>query len=47
MFGLVGVIFGVPGFAVLKVLATTAFQWYQEYSALYPDVLPPDRLSQP
>lgn len=47
MFGLVGVIFGVPGFAVLKVLATTAFQWYQEYSALYPDVLPPDKLSQP
>ncbi|MFC6290469.1 AI-2E family transporter [Levilactobacillus angrenensis] len=44
MFGLVGVIFGVPGFAVLKVLATTAFQWYQEYSALYPDVLPPDEL---
>lgn len=47
MFGLVGVIFSVPGFAVLKVLATTAFQWYQEYSALYPDVLPPDKLSQP
>lgn len=44
MFGLLGVIFGVPGFAVLKVLATTAFQWYQEYSALYPDVLPPDEL---
>jgi len=44
MFGLIGVIFGVPGFAVLKVLATTVFQWYQEYSALYPDVLPPDEL---
>jgi len=44
MFGLLGVIFGVPGFAVLKVLATTTFQWYQEYSALYPDVLPPDEL---
>lgn len=44
MFGLLGVIFGVPGFAVLKVLATTMFQWYQEYSALYPDVLPPDEL---
>ncbi|WP_341779367.1 AI-2E family transporter [Levilactobacillus sp. HBUAS70063] len=42
MFGLVGVIFGVPGFAVLKVLVTTAFQWYQEYSALYPDVFPPE-----
>ncbi|NLR08385.1 MULTISPECIES: AI-2E family transporter [Lactobacillaceae] len=47
MFGLVGVIFGVPGFAVLKVLVTTAFQWYQEYSALYPDVFPPeDRLGE-
>lgn len=42
MFGLVGVIFGVPGFAVLKVLVTTAFEWYQEYSALYPDVFPPE-----
>ncbi|WP_367295571.1 AI-2E family transporter [Levilactobacillus yonginensis] len=42
MFGLVGVIFGVPGFAVLKVLATTGFTWYQEFSSLYPDVLPPD-----
>lgn len=48
MFGLVGVIFGVPGFAVLKVLVTTAFQWYQEYSALYPDVFPPeDKLGDP
>jgi len=48
MFGLVGVIFGVPGFAVLKVLVTTAFQWYQEYSALYPDVFPPeDKLGEP
>lgn len=48
MFGLMGVIFGVPGFAVLKVLVTTAFQWYQEYSALYPDVFPPeDKLGEP
>lgn len=48
MFGLLGVIFGVPGFAVLKVLATTGFQWYQEYSALYPDVFPPeDKLGEP
>nr|WP_225416341.1 AI-2E family transporter [Levilactobacillus lindianensis] len=48
MFGLIGVIFGVPGFAVLKVLVTTAFEWYQEYSALYPDVFPPeDRLGEP
>ncbi|WP_125573562.1 AI-2E family transporter [Levilactobacillus huananensis] len=48
MFGLIGVIFGVPGFAVLKVLVTTAFEWYQEYSALYPDVFPPeDKLGEP
>lgn len=40
MFGLTGVILGVPGFAVLKVFVTTIFHWYQEYSALYPDVLP-------
>ena len=42
MFGLTGVILGVPGFAVLKVFVTTTFHWYQEYSALYPDVLPDD-----
>lgn len=48
MFGLIGVVFGVPGFAVLKVLVTTAFEWYQEYSALYPDVFPPeDKLGEP
>ncbi|CAJ1225719.1 AI-2E family transporter [Levilactobacillus zymae] len=40
MFGLTGVILGVPGFAVLKVFVITTFHWYQEYSALYPDVLP-------
>lgn len=42
MFGLAGVVLGVPGFAVLKVFAMTLFHWYQEYSALYPDVLPDD-----
>ncbi|GEO69554.1 AI-2E family transporter [Levilactobacillus acidifarinae] len=42
MFGLTGVILGVPGFAVLKVFVITTFHWYQEYSALYPDVLPDD-----
>lgn len=42
MFGLTGIILGVPGFAVLKVFAITVFHWYQEYSALYPDVLPDD-----
>lgn len=40
MFGLTGVILGVPGFAVLKVFVATMFHWYQEYSALYPDVSP-------
>jgi len=48
MFGLTGVILGVPGFAVLKVFVTTTFHWYQEYSALYPDVLPDhEALEQP
>ncbi|KRN01966.1 permease [Levilactobacillus senmaizukei DSM 21775 = NBRC 103853] len=40
MFGLIGVVFGVPGFAILKVFVATAFHLYQEYSALYPDILP-------
>ena len=47
MFGLTGVVLGVPGFAVLKVFVTTIFHWYQEYSALYPDVLPDEALEKP
>lgn len=35
MFGVLGVIFGIPGYAVLKVLITHLFEWYQLNSDLY------------
>lgn len=35
MFGVLGVIFGIPGYAVLKVLVSHLFNWYQANSSLY------------
>jgi len=35
LFGLVGVILGIPGFAVLKIIITRIFVWYQQVSGLY------------
>ncbi len=35
LFGVTGVILGIPGYAVLKVCAKYAFQWYKIYSGLY------------
>ena len=35
IFGLVGLLLGVPGYAVLKVIVTHIFDWYKEYSGLY------------
>ncbi|MGY3778604.1 AI-2E family transporter [Isobaculum melis] len=35
LFGITGVILGIPGYAVLKVLATHIFEWHKETSGLY------------
>lgn len=35
LFGLAGVILGIPGFAVLKIVVTRLFSWYQQVSGLY------------
>jgi predicted PurR-regulated permease PerM len=37
LFGLVGVILGIPGFAVIKIIVTRLFHWYQQVSGLYPE----------
>ncbi|VDG24478.1 AI-2E family transporter [Lactiplantibacillus mudanjiangensis] len=37
IFGLMGVIFGIPGYAILKVLISHLFAWYREQSGRYPD----------
>lgn len=35
VFGLTGLLLGIPGYAVAKVIVTHLFQWYKEYSGLY------------
>lgn len=35
LFGVVGVLFGIPGYAILKIIVVHIFQWYQSYSGLY------------
>lgn len=35
LFGLMGVIFAIPGYAVLKVLVTHIYQWWKDNSALF------------
>ncbi|WP_331696341.1 AI-2E family transporter [Weissella koreensis] len=37
MFGFLGVLFGIPGYAVLKVLISKLYQWWQSASSLYED----------
>ncbi|MGO3731914.1 MAG: AI-2E family transporter [Vagococcus sp.] len=35
LFGVIGVILGIPGYAALKVIVTHLFSWYKEVSGLY------------
>ncbi|MFL2133598.1 AI-2E family transporter [Desemzia sp. FAM 24101] len=35
LFGVVGVLFGIPGYAILKIIVVHIFQWYHDYSSLY------------
>ncbi|WP_124057515.1 AI-2E family transporter [Vaginisenegalia massiliensis] len=35
LFGLMGVILGVPGYAIIKVIVTEFYSWYRENSDLY------------
>lgn len=35
LFGVAGVIFGIPGYAILKIIISMLFKWYQSYSGLY------------
>ncbi|MGX7420649.1 AI-2E family transporter [Carnobacterium gallinarum] len=35
LYGIPGVVLGIPGYAVMKVLATYLFNWYKEVSGLY------------
>lgn len=35
LFGLMGVIFGIPGYAIIKIIVSMAFDWYRAYSGWY------------
>ncbi|AHD07749.1 putative membrane protein [Paenibacillus larvae subsp. larvae DSM 25430] len=35
LFGILGIIFAVPGYAVLKVIVLHIFEWFKSYSGLY------------
>ena len=35
IFGVPGVILGIPGYAILKVIVVHFFRWYKDYSGLY------------
>ncbi|MNZ92094.1 hypothetical protein D3C78_1111050 [compost metagenome] len=41
LFGVIGIILAVPGYAVLKVIVTHLFQWFEMRSHLY-EPEPPD-----
>ena len=38
MFGVLGIILAVPGYAVLKVVFTHVFQWFRFRSGLYKQI---------
>ncbi|WP_035618230.1 AI-2E family transporter [Lacticigenium naphthae] len=35
LFGVMGIILGIPGYAILKIIFTHLFEWYKNYSGLY------------
>ncbi|MDF2921818.1 MAG: rane protein [Paenibacillaceae bacterium] len=37
LFGIVGIILAVPGYAVLKVVMTHIFHWFRNHTGLYPE----------
>lgn len=41
LFGVPGVILGIPAYAVIKVIVEHIFRWYQSYSGLYEEVYNP------
>ena len=45
-FGVVGVVLGIPGYAVIKVIATEFFQWYQKFIGGYEATQPADKGNQ-
>ena len=42
IFGLMGVIFGIPGYAIIKVLLSRLYRWWQGHSSLFATTQEPD-----
>lgn len=42
LFGLMGVVFGIPGYAIIKIVVSMLFQWYKKYSNLYEEETAPE-----
>lgn len=40
LFGVMGVVLGIPGYAVLKIVVVRTFEWYQRHSELYEEKQP-------
>lgn len=47
LFGVIGIILGIPGYAVLKIIFSMLFEWYQNVSGLYPEEDAPLDSSEP
>ena len=47
LFGIVGIILAVPGYAVLKVIATHLFRWFKSRSGLYQETVTDTELQVP
>lgn len=35
LFGLIGVVFGIPGYAIIRIIVSMLFEWYKKQSDLY------------
>lgn len=35
LFGLMGVVFGIPGYAIIRIIVSMVFEWYKKQSELY------------
>ncbi|WP_341778514.1 AI-2E family transporter [Levilactobacillus sp. HBUAS70063] len=40
-FGVLGVVLGIPGYAVIRVIATESFRWYRQFVGGYEENVPP------
>lgn len=42
LFGLMGVVFGIPGYAIIRIIVSMLFEWYKKHSKLYDEEETPE-----